>query len=402
MPRLLAALEGKLRTDFACLALRQRTLGPGSDASTYTYAASAPGIVVMETGDRHATLLVRAEHWDAKPPVADEVWEDSDELPWQTVPSGGPVNFVGYEDELPGAGLVLDGLERARVQVLAAGRHRYDYCGGEEKLSPERWLLRFWPDAEGRDAMAGPPRRIAANQRHELPPWWAALHAWRWTGWSSALNGVRAFDEIEQAIGRIGRPFAADDLLPLFGPWGTERERDGPYGWTSPCDRSLSQSPDVPGVQYALDRLSELAETTGLAALQTFGDMLECLERVGLLVRCHPRLEGRLVPNPAPRPIWDVVPCTDAARWEMRLQAMRAEHSVLEDELKHLVRWAEGGVLRATPRAVAIRLSRSPVDVLGGLRLLDHLSRGEFLAEVVELEADTVLELRRDRLTSPG
>jgi hypothetical protein len=250
--------------------------------------------------------------------------------------------------------------------------------------------------------MAGPPRRIAGNLHYDRTAWQVALHGWDQTGWGHQLNNLPAYYHLRLAIVRIGRPFHQDELLPFLGPWGDKLSRYGPHTWGSPVDRYL-QGPPHPldsGMQFKLQKVAYLAAAAGLECLATFGDMMDLLERLGLLVRCHPHSGGLLTLNPAPRPVWEVLDFEDPrSRWGAELQALRSDYRVMEDEIRQFVRWAAGGVLRTTPRRMAVRLSRPMPDVLGGLRLLDHISKGAFLAAYNELEPDTEVALAASALT---
>ncbi len=123
-------------------------------------------------------MHLRAERWDAKPPLTDE-WEDYDDLPFIEVSTAGKLMIGGFD---PGeVGLDLAGLGAGRVQVLARGRHRYRYNSGppQEGTAPEEWVIRFHPVDRSPDPMAGGPRRIAGeggNAPLVRTPWQWALH----------------------------------------------------------------------------------------------------------------------------------------------------------------------------------------------------------------------------------
>jgi hypothetical protein len=78
-----------------------------------------------------------------------------------------------------------------------------------------------------------------------------------------------------------------------------------------------------------------------------------------------------LVPNPAP-PIraWEVVESVpDTGYSSPRALEFEAYRTVSED-LLHLARWAQDGVLRATPERIASRLGLSLDETLGALNFL--------------------------------
>ncbi|MGZ6803706.1 MAG: hypothetical protein ACXVFU_11725 [Nocardioidaceae bacterium] len=132
--------ESILETDFNLLFAAQRVEWDPPDA---TFAASAPGFIAMKAGARFARLRVRLERWDERPPPPGDEWEDIDELPWASIPGGGPVVVNGFDPPEDGDGLVVEDLARARVEVLATGRHRYDDDEAPDHLPREEWLLRW-------------------------------------------------------------------------------------------------------------------------------------------------------------------------------------------------------------------------------------------------------------------
>ncbi len=376
MARLIGVLEESLSTDFALLAVGQSGAA-GDGPSTTTYAASGPGAIVMVCGTKYAELEVRVERWDAEPQVPGHGWEDCDELPFEPVSDGGPLQVWAFDPPGDEAGLSVEGLGRARVQVLAAGRHRYGYSDSAEGLPPERWLVRIWPDGEHRDAMSGSPRRIAGPLPHtnRRTAWIEAHHGWRRTGWSSYLLGIQACQIIERALVIAGGPCDPDDLVTNFGPWGVQRERAGAYTWDSPV---LGHGWAIPAEVVrpdALVKLRAMAAATGMPSIDTFRDALEFLERLGLIGRQHGVNGGHLVLNPAPRPVWEVLELSPASERGLRTQGLWSDYQYLENDLEHLLRWAPNQRLVTTPERIAVRLSVGVDDILGGLQLLDILDR---------------------------
>ena len=370
MARLVDEIAAEVQTDFALLSAAQGDRV--GYAETQTYAASAPGCIAMMCGTKYANLVVRLERWDGRPAEADPLWEDCDEVPWEPVAEAGPLLVFGF-DPAEGDGLDVTDLGRSRVQVLASGRHRYTYGDFVEGLPPERWLLRLWPDPDAGDALAGPPRRVAGP----LPfmwrrnSWGAAFQGWSLAGWSSYLLGVEAFRVLAQAVAFIGQPFHPNELLPKLGPWGMQRDRAGAYDWSSPAI-GHGWAVDIRQMQPEIGvKLEALARAAKLPGIETFGDALTALERLGLLARLD---GGRIVPNPAPAPVWELVPLSPEARAGLETQALRAEFSSFEGDIEHVVRWCDGELI-TTPRTIATRLAIHPDDVRGAMRLLRSTRR---------------------------
>src|SRR5690349_13142351 len=150
------------------LDLWQRDLEDGGGSGTY--ASSVPGRLALQCGTKYLDLEVRLERWDECPPVADPRWEDCDELPWEALEGAGPLMMSGFDVQSGTAALEVEGLGRARAQVLARGRHRYSYGHSPDEgvETAEEWLVRVWPDPLGRDLLDAPPRRLAGP--HPLHP----------------------------------------------------------------------------------------------------------------------------------------------------------------------------------------------------------------------------------------
>lgn len=191
----IATVEHRLDTDFAILLVEQEPrVSDGPD--NLSYAVSAPGVVSMQCGTKHARVAVHLELWGSEPPPAEERWEDQDEVPFAVVGGSTELRVSGFERSEAEA-LPVYGLDRARARVLARGRHRYTYgdLSLVDDLPPEEWLVQFWPDPAARDALAGPPRRIAGSLPFDVrrSAWGAALDAWRLTGWHTSLYSMVAF-----------------------------------------------------------------------------------------------------------------------------------------------------------------------------------------------------------------
>jgi hypothetical protein len=333
MAVLLSAVEAAFDTDFAIASAAQDGVVPSE--VVMTYAASMPGLVSLVCGWKYAPVRVRAERWDGRPPPAGPEWEDADELPFAAVPDGGPLRLAGFDPPEPDApGLDVTGLSPARVEVLAAGRHRYDYgdlLPDDPAIEPERWLLRLWPADGPPDPLAGPPRRIAGALPHDYrrSAWYAALHAWDQAGWGPVMRGE--LGKVHQALLVAGRPRPADGLD---------------------------------------------------------GDAVATLERHGLLVRAG----GLLYPNPVPPLAWETV--DDPPERALRTSALRADHAPYEADLLYLVWWA-GGSVTVTPRRLAVRLALRADGVVGALRLLALSGKARVAPE--EFDADVTVTVTSER-----
>jgi hypothetical protein len=368
MARLLVEAEQTFETDFALAGARQ---GDAESGDTMTYAASGPGAVALQCGTKYVSVHLRLERWDERPPSVDDDWEDRDLLPWQSIEDGGPLVGHGFDPADEG-GLDLGDLDCGRIEVLAIGRHRYRYGDGVfDHLPPEQWLLRLWPTDVPVDALTGPPRRIAGPLPYfypELTPFQRAIHSWSQTGWSDALNAIPASREIVQAMRRVGRPATANELAENFGPWGLQRDSEGPYTWQSLVPDALAGRSSPTGDSP----LMQLARDAGLAPIQTFADMLTLLRAVGLILDWNTPEGVLFVPNPAPRPMWEVAPAGSAQEqhaWQRG--ALASDYQSLEGDIYQLVRWAPGRTFTASLTQIAVRLGLPDQDVAGALRLAE-------------------------------
>jgi hypothetical protein len=371
LPRLLADAEFRFQTDYALAGARQDLAG---DADTQTYAASGSGAVGLICGSKFSDVLLRLERWDERPPSVDDDWEDRDLLPWRSIEDGGPLVGHGFEGVDDDAALDLGGLGLGRVEVLAAGRHRYDYSDfpGDE-MPPERWLLRLWPTDAAVDPLTGPPRRVAGPLPFfypDLTAFGGAVHGWSTTGWSDALNIVTAAYEIKIALLRIGRPAETSELAELFGPWGGLRDRDGAYTWESPVTGRPAGigTPSLMAQETGI--LEPLAAAAGMASIDTFADMAAAMRALGLLTEWQTSGKTLLVPNAAPPPIWEALPnATDELVHFWKLRALAADFGSLEGDIQHLLRWTPERTLTATLTRIAVRLGVSVGHVSGVLQL---------------------------------
>lgn len=392
---LIRYVDQQVATDFALLFAGQ-VGGLYEDNLAMTYAASEPGRVGMSCGTSRAVAHVRLELWDGRPPAPAPEWEDCDELPWLTLPGAGPVLVSGFDGPTDEPGLDLGGLGDGRVQVLASGRHRDEYIDpapGPE-VPPERWLLRWWSTPGLTTGMDGAPRRSAGPRRGEASRrtgWQAAVHALRQTGWYSELGGLRGFEEILTAVQHLGRPCSPQEIVAGL------RVRDqgaGRHNWDSPVlgDGSSASLPPW-DVQVSHPKLVRIAVAAGMPQIATFGDALTALLQLGLLAQCEAPQPGLLVPNPAPRPVWEVVELDDGQRHAAQTSGLYADFQAGQLDLLHLLRWAGPHGLTATPRQVALRLAVPVQEVLGWIRLTTYLDQAELLPDGDPIDADTLVTL---------
>jgi hypothetical protein len=348
------SVEAQFSTDFANLILEQ---DPGSGDSPGPYATSAPGWLAMKAGTKYADLDVRVECWDAKPPPPEDEWQDQDVLPWRSIDGSEDAQLRAF-DSLGDSAVSLRGLDRARVEVLAWGRNRYGYSTGPDDwadLPRERWLLRFWPDLDDLDALAGPPRRLIGREWLPAPRdgFGTAVQALETAGWGSSALADTPFRHIFQAIVYQRAAFRAEELPKPF------------LGWT--------WDTDAPRAGDAGDRLERVARAAGVEVL-TYRDALEALIALGVLATVQTPDGQLLVPNPAP-PIsaWDIIePDNDTGYTSPRALEYQ-EYRTISEDLLHQARWAKDGELRATPERIASRLGLSRKEVLGALNFLAGL-----------------------------
>jgi hypothetical protein len=344
--------------------------------------------VELRCGTKYADVDIRLERWDGRPPEIEESWEDRDVLPWRNTSDSELVQAQGFDAPDSTEGLDVSGLGRARVEVLASGRHRYFYGDDNEGLPPERWLLRFWPDSQHLDALAGPPRRIAGPQGEADPgPWGAAVRAWSRVGWGDLLHTPSGFQYLVFAIGAVGRPFTHAELPDYLSGWWVANHPgdDGPwsgsiYDWNKVENRLANDGSP---------RVAKLATAAGLAKLETLNDAFDALCGLGLLAEVRYGGESYWTPNPSPRAAWDVLPEDDGKTPWMRIRSLRTFYGDFEGDLEHLCGWAEGGQMTVTPRRIATRLSISPDEVLSTIELLNLLKPGRvtFAGETIDAES---------------
>jgi hypothetical protein len=120
-------------------------------------------------------------------------------------------------------------------------------------------------------------------------------------------------------------------------------------------------------------------------SVETYGDLLTALTRLGLIARLDDGTE-RLAPIPQYTPVWDVFDIDDDDVRSTKWQADLTFYRTIPDDLLHLIVWAPGRTLHATPMQMATRLALSVDDVLGSLRLLATTSSHGHLHTNTDLE----------------
>lgn len=385
MSELLESVEAAFSSDYAMFRVGSSDLMIGS----MTFASSAAGEISLSCGTQHPRVEVRLERWTAEPPPPDAGWEDRDELPWSSN-GASSVSPIPYSAE-PREEWALDvaDLTEARVQVLAQGRHQYSgNYEADADLPPERWLLRFYPRAGAIDVLEGPPRLVAGPLpfRGADTGWRAAFLAIADAGWRAAVGSLHGFGEILHALEMLQKPSTPDELPTRWGPWGPDRDVFGPHRWDSPLIPENRAIEDPDGDAWEEAQRLILGTAAGMPALNTFDDALQCLLRLGVLVRGGTAVDSPLLPSPAPPAAWDTLAPNDAQRRHWQLMALQYRYAPLTDDIAHLLRWAPPP-LTASSRQMAVRLSLSPHDVLGAVRL--QVMRGA-LASDVDLSQATV------------
>jgi len=364
VPKLVDAVDAEFATDFAILAAGQEGVAPNPGAS---FAGSSPGHISLEAGNKYSRVHIRAERWDARPPIVAE-WEDVDYIPFEEVPSAGKLVLSGFD---PGdVGLDVSGLGRGRVQVFARGRHRYHYGSHnfDETLEPEEWLLRLYPQEGPVDPMMGGPRRIAGGgglSRVTGSPWRAAVMGFRTSGWADVLSNSHGFYLANLALSMAQAPLTRVALAMQMA------QRMPPWELGGPAAESL-EVPPRPSLRGELDPLARLS---GRTQIGTIGEAIDALVAIGLLLVEERKDEKLLVPHPAPEPAWERVGLTgDALAWA-RSRALENEHRGIADSIARAAAWRRDDGLTTTPRAMAIRWCTSVDDAIGGLRLLGGTGR---------------------------
>ncbi|HTC69887.1 MAG TPA: hypothetical protein VK662_09990 [Acidothermaceae bacterium] len=370
MARLLSSSVARFETDFAGLIVGQTDSFFQSSAGSF--AGSAAGAITMLCGTKYADLQVTVQRWDLRPEY-EFGWEDRDEVPFEERLGSGALMVSGFE-MVPGSEHDITGLGRARALIHARGRYRYEYGDHSvpDGLPPEEWLIQLFPDPDAHDALHGEPRRLAGRSPLKAGPrgsWHAALHVWQQTGWSSFMASTPGYLQVSSGLWAVGGPCTKESLLQeilrrhpyTVGEGGKGGAADGPVPLPGNIMRSYK---DV----WAMRR-EQFASLAGLPFAETYGDVIDALIAIGLLLRWHRSGTDLLVLNPSPGLVSDAVDL-DPALSKVVLMDRYSDFRAAADDLRNLLRWAAGHAITSTPRRIGVRLCLAPEEVIGALRQL--------------------------------
>lgn len=356
MVELVGATETEFQTDFAILDARQSK----ADAAAGTFAGSSIGAMSAHCGTKYARVHVRAERWNGRPDF-DFSWEDSDELPFEAIDGGGPLQVSGFDAPTDNHGLDLEGFGRGRVLVFAKGRHRYNYGDIEDRLPPEEWLLQFFPEDGPPQPLAGPPRRLAAfapfSKWDKQPGWRAAIHAWTQAGWDSHLSRSPGYHAIRLGMSLAGRAIGARELAEASSQFTRNGSPDPLPFPDDPLDIQLAERAGDP-----------LAAMYG-APIANLHDAITAMRSVQLLLEVQKDGEKLFVPNPAPGPIWDAMTMSDQEIRSAQLQIGYADFRSVAEDIVIAVAWAGEQGLSTTIEEMGTRWSTTSTAIRGGLEL---------------------------------
>ena len=356
MADLLGAKETEFGTDFAILNASQGNVS----AAAGPFAGSSIGGLSARCGTKYARVHVRAERWSGRPEF-DNSWEDMDELPFQAIVGGGPLQISGFDPPLDDHGLDLEGFGSGRVLILAKGRHRYYYGDVEDELPPEEWLLQFFPQEGMPNPLDGPPRRLVgfapSSKWEKQSGWKAAVHAWDQTGWHSHLSKSPGYYAVHLGISAASRAINARDPAAKSSRF-TRNGSPNPLPFPDdPLDVQLAERADDP-----------LAELNG-SPISTLREAIDAMRRLQLLLDVHRGDEVHLVPNPAPGLIWDTKSMTEKEIRALRLQIGYADFRLIAEDIVIALNWAGEQGLKTTIQEMGTRWSTTSAAIRGGLAL---------------------------------
>jgi hypothetical protein len=332
-------------------------------------------------------LSVRLERWTARPPEPPG-WEDADELPWQTLPGEPDVQVSGFDPT--DCALPLGDLRTGRVRVLARGRHRYygDYGEFRPSLSPEEWLVQWWPEAGDLDALAGGPRRLGVPWRHEQ-------QAWRSSGWFYLLSEFSGLYQLLDVMGRHPAGFSQEIIT---ADWArTAFTGLAPYLWDDPATRTPQPWETPHGVQER-EWIRGYAHHRGVAPPQTLADLWVLMIDLGMVA---PTESGLFVASAGVRAVFDEpglpAELLEKIRASQRVTPQSPGVSYVVGDIRHLLGWASEGTLAITPARIAHRLDVDVALVLAALASEEFAGRGTIESDTDTIAADTVVTVRPRR-----
>jgi hypothetical protein len=356
MADLLGATETAFETDFAILGASQGNVS----AAAGTFAGSSIGGLSAHCGTKYAGVHVRTERWSGRPEF-DNSWEDMDELPFQAIVGGGPLQISGFDPPSDDHGLDLEGFGSGRVLILAKGRHRYYYGDVEDELPPEEWLLQFFPQEGTPNPLAGPPRRLVGfapfSKWEKQSGWKAAIHAWDQTGWHSHLFNSPGYYAVHLGMSLAARAIDARNLASQSSSF-TRNGSPNPLPFPEdPLNIRLAERIDDP-----------LAALYG-APVQTLGEAIDAMRHLNLLLDVVRGDETLLVPNPAPENVWEAKSMTEQEIRLIRLQIGYADFRSIAEDIVIAVSWAGEKGLKTTIQEMGTRWSTTSAAIRGGLAL---------------------------------
>jgi hypothetical protein len=356
MADLLGATETEFATDFAILSASQGYVSTAAG----TFAGSSIGGLSANCGTKYARVHVRAERWSGRPDF-DNSWEDMDELPFQALVGGGPLQISGFDEPSDNHGLDLEGFDSGRVLILAKGRHRYYYGDLEDEVPPEEWLLQFFPQEGRPNPLAGPPRRLVGfapfSKSEKQSGWRAAIHAWEQSGWHSHLFSSPGFYAIQLGLRLAARAINARDLAHESSRF-TRNGSPNPLPFPDdPLDIQLAERPGDP-----------LADLYG-APVSNLREAIDAMRSLQLLLDVHRGDEVLLVPNPAPGPIWDANSMTENQIRVLRVHIGYADFRSIAEDIVIALSWAGEQGLKTTIQEMGTRWSMTSAAIRGGLAL---------------------------------